>query len=380
MSQYRLFIDQSLSEQDKQEWANYWEESLHSFPTQHYCRFPVEQATGRTPFYIRGKMDGRLAFIGIFSIMPLLGMKYSFEAICWRGPVFDDVVFGEWCLQEVYRYFSHYGVGSIRVGPNWAFPEAETVESMLHRIGFSTYESWYKLGRRSTGIVPIDLSDEGLLQHFSTSTRREWRRAERQNITIRKAVNQQEAEMFYHHLRTMYKERGVFCYSSQEFASLYTNVISKELGIILNAYHGDEYLGGMLLQRSGRTVYSSKYVVLSERTRNLSNLRLAPIVWWHGMRWARDLGCKWLDLEGYSSDTTSAGHVQYIYEYKKGFNPTEIQVLGQYSKRCNAALYCFDKIWQKAKKIPKVPNRVAFKIRARLIRHRISHPQQSRDS
>jgi hypothetical protein len=377
MVDYQISFDRELDPTGRQEWQSFWEQSVHSYPTQHYVYGEVERAKNRVPFYVQGKVDGRLAFIGIFSIQPLFGMKYSFEAICWRGPVFDDGVFGEWCLQEVYRHFSRLGVGSIRIGPNWTFPEAETVESLvLSRMGFSIYETWHRLGRRTTGIVPIDRSDEGLLQHFSTSTRREVRRAERQKVSVRAAENQQEADTFCRHLRAMHKERGLSCYSPAEFESLYANVISKQLGVIFNAYHGDEYLGGMMLQRSFRTVHSSKYVVLSERTRNLSNLRLAPIVWWHGMRWARDQGCTGLDLEGYSGDTTSVGHLQYIYEYKKGFQPNEIQVLGQYFKRCNKTLFHVDKIWQKAKKIPKLPGRVVFKLRTKLIRHKISQQQQ----
>lgn len=373
MVENQISFDREMNQRDREEWQSFWEYCKYSYPTQHYSYFPVEQAKGRIPFYVRGRMDGRLAFLGIFSIRPMIGVKYSFEVICWRGPVFDDIVFGEWCLQEVYRYFSHLGVGSIRIGPNWPFPEAETLEStLLTRMGYSIFESWYRLGRRTTGLVPLDRSDEELLQHFSTSTRREVRRAERQNVSVRAASCYEEAETFYCHLRNMHQERGLSCYGPAEFESLFTNVISNHLGVIFNAYRENDFLGGMMLQRSSRTVHSSKYVVLSEKTRNLSNLRLAPIVWWHGMKWARDQGCRWLDLEGYSKDVTIAGHLQYVYEYKKGFNPTEIQVLGQYTKRCKLAVFFLAKMWQKTKKIPKIPGRVAFKIRTKMIRHKIA--------
>jgi lipid II:glycine glycyltransferase (peptidoglycan interpeptide bridge formation enzyme) len=292
--------------------------------------------------------------------------------VCLRGPVFDDLDFGQWCLQNIIQYFKKLGVGSVRIGPNWTFPEAEKVESSLFNLGFSIYEKWHEAGRRSTGIIRIDRTDEELLMSFGKSTRYEIRRAERFNVIVRAADNNAEAELFYRHLKNMHKDRGVTCYTTKEFQTMCQSILKdKALGVIFNAYNEGNYLGGLLVLKGASTVHTAKFVVLTEMMMKLNNLRLAPIAFWHGMLWAKERGCRYLDLEGYSSNIEEAGCMKYIYEYKKGFNPTQVCILGQYSIKCNKILFCIHKVCCKIKNSYKKLWRLLFKIRTELINWKI---------
>lgn len=379
MNDCSIRFDEFLNDEMREQWNAFWSSSEHSFPRQHFLYGEVERSKRRTPIYVSGMKDGQVCFVGLFSVHPLWRHKCSFEAVCLRGPVYDDAAFGEWCLSETVQYFSGLGVGRVRIGPNWSFPEAERVEKGLFDLGFSIYETYHKMGRRSTGIVLIDQTDEDILRSFRKSTRYEIRKAERLNLMVRPADNYAEAKLFYKHLKRMCKERGVTCYGSAEFNAMYQSVLrSRELGIILNAYYNNEFLGGLLLLRGAHTAHTAKFVVRSNIVKKLSNLRLAPIVFWHGMRWARDNGCRYVDLEGYSS-SDQTGHLQLIYRYKSGFNPTEIQVLGQYSITCNRAISVFYKLHLKVKGLSKKPALALFKIRTGFIKRKIKALQEKRN-
>jgi hypothetical protein len=369
---YDISFEFSLKDETKKEWEDFWSVSEHSYPHQHHVYGEIEKAKKRIPIYVLGRIGGKLSFIGLFSIRPLWGKYYSDEAVCLRGPVFDDLDFGQWCLQNIIQYFNKLGVGSVRVGPNWTFPEAEKMEYSLFNLGFSIYETSLKLGRRSTGLVFIDRPDDELLMSFHKSTRYEIRRAERFNVVVRAADKNAEADIFYRQLKNMNRNRGVTCYTTKEFQTMYQAILKdKELGVIFNAYNEGNYLGGLLVLKGASVAYTVKFVVLNKMVMELKNLRLAPIAFWHGMLWAKKRGCRYLDLEGYSSNIEEAGHLKYIYEYKKGFNPTEICTLGQYSIKCNKIIFCISKACCKIENGCKKPWRLLFKIRTWFINWKI---------
>ena len=336
MQNIRMRFDHSLTEGQKRQWSDYWQQCRHGHPRQHYLFGEVERANGRVPIYVTGECAGNLVLIGVFSVRSLFfGRGGSFEAVCLRGPAFDEVACVVPAFRQIVDYFHRLQVGSIQLGPYWIFPEAETIEKLLLGLGFSAIEHHYENGRRRSGLVCIEHSDEELLSGFSESARREVRRAQRQDVVVRYATIREEAERFFYELNQMSQERGLPKTSVAEYQALFEHILREgSIGVIINGFKNDRYLGGLLLLRSGWTAYTSKFVVVSQELKNLSNLRLAPLLWWHGMRWAREHGCKTLDLEGYSEKRDSSLSRHFIYEYKRAFRPTEVEEMGQYSFVC----------------------------------------------
>ena len=121
--------------------------------------------------YVTGKKDGEVAFIGLYGLSPLFSRNIYSEAVCLRGPVFDDIAFGKWCLAEVLAFFSKDRIGQVRIGRRWIFPEAEEVELMLFDLGFEIFERHNPLGRAALPcLISIALDDEQLLASFSGYT------------------------------------------------------------------------------------------------------------------------------------------------------------------------------------------------------------------
>ena len=198
--------------------------------------------------YVTGKRDGEVAFIGLYGRSPLFSRNIYSEAVCLRGPVFDDIAFGKWCLAEVLAFFSKERIGQVRIGPRWIFPEAEEVELMLFDLGFEIFERHNPLGRRSTGLISIALDDERLLASFSGYTRRQVRLADRLGIEIIKKKIEQ-AEEFFINIKKMYKKKALGNIARDDFFPVFDHVLKNgQVGVRLKCIQRPlVYLGGLYL-------------------------------------------------------------------------------------------------------------------------------------
>jgi hypothetical protein len=331
LARYTIQFENFLDTEQRVAWDNYWAISNHSAPRQNACYGEVERVDNRRIVYVIGKIDEKVAFIGLFAFVPFISRNIFSQVVCLRGPVFDDISFGEWCLRETLRYFSHERIGYVRIGPRWIFPEAEEVESMLFDIGFKIYERQYPLGRRSTGLVSINCNDEKLLNSFSKNTRREVRQADRLGIQITQATSEAQAEEFFLNISAVYARKGLGNMNRRDFFAEFNTVLRHgQYGVLLNAYSDSLYLGGLYLTRDSQTTHAYLLVITDLAAQKYPTLRLSPILYFHGMRWGRSHGCSVLDFEGYSADLSGAGQFALVYLPKQGFRPTEIKTLGQY--------------------------------------------------
>jgi lipid II:glycine glycyltransferase (peptidoglycan interpeptide bridge formation enzyme) len=234
-------------------------------------------------------------------------------------------------------------VGRICVSPYWIFPEAHDVVAVLDELGYSadapTTDSGY-----STGLVDIRRSDDDIFCSFSKSARREIRRAERQNVAIRAAGSIDEAQTFFRYLDRMNRERGIIPVSYDEFKATFQHILEKrQLGVLLNAFGGEMFLGGLWIVRGPTTAHTARYVVAPKPLRELSNLSIGPVLWWSGIKWAKEKGCSWLDVEGYADNADPSNEKYLVYEFKKKFSPQPVYGLGHYIRVCQPFIYSVHK-------------------------------------
>lgn len=339
----KVHFYEELDKRSKAEWKRFWNQCRHSHPRQHLLFGEVERAKGRTPIYAVAEDEGALVCIGIFSIRPLFfGRRFSLEAVCLRGPTFDDVSHGREFLSQIVSRFRELKVGIIRVSPYWFYPEAALVRSMLDELGFIPYGGCSPKG--STGLVDLQPNDDDIFASLSKSTRREIRRAERQNITIRPASNSNETVAFFQHLSQMNRECAVMPVSYDEFRATFQYILkSQQIGVLLNAFWREEFLGGLWIVRGPLAAHTSRYVVAPEALRELSNLSIGPVLWWSGIMWAKAKGCRWLDVEGYQNNIDPSDVKYLVYRFKKKFKPKPIEILAQHTYRCSPVTYSISK-------------------------------------
>ncbi|MCK4793402.1 MAG: peptidoglycan bridge formation glycyltransferase FemA/FemB family protein [Desulfobacteraceae bacterium] len=330
------------------EWTEFWRTCQHTHLHQHLLYGEVERARGRTPVYVIGDVDGRIVCIGIFSIRPLFfGKRFSFEAECFWGPVFDDIECAKEFLLQVKSYFKALNVGSIKVCPYWFYPQAEVVESLLNELGFTTTPSVGRPGVRfSTGLIDLNPSKDELLAALKSKTRQEIRRTGRLGVSIRPAENWDEANRFLQHLSTIYRQRSLdyAAVSSKEFKAVFEHILKDgELGVLLIASYDQTFLGGLWIFRGTQTCHYAKYVVVRQTLKKLASLTIAPALWWRGIQWAKDKGCRWIDVEGYRDDLEPYDPRYRYNRFKNRFNPTLAQRIGMHVYVHNRAMHAIRK-------------------------------------
>ena len=337
-----------LDQQQKEKWTEFWKNCKHSHAQQHISFGEVERSKGRIPVYIYGEENGEINSIGIFSIHPLfMGNRFSLEANCLRGPAVDNVENFEIMMGEVITFFKSLKVGSIRISPYWFYPDAEKIESVLKEMGFLVFSYRPRFldrirrrimpSRGTTGLVDLNHPEEEILASFSRSTRREIRRAGRENIEIRLIKDINDAHEFYKHFGEMSKERGLIFPNYSEFEGIFENILKPEkLGILMHAYSNATFLSGLLMFKGKETAHTIRYVVVRAPLKELSNLRIGPFLWWKGMLWAKEKGCSFVDMEGSPEDVDKSSPVYRVQKFKKGFNPVVAQRLNDHIYICNS--------------------------------------------
>lgn len=333
----KVYLQAQLSETQQINWLSFWNNCKHAHPRQHLLCAEIEKAKDRIPLFAFGEENGKIAAIGVFSIRPLFkGNKFSFEAVCLRGPAFDNSDHGKQFLLQVIPLLKSIHIGSIRVSPAWYFPDAEPVKALLKEMNFMPYSGDT---RAATGLIDLQGSTEEIFAAFSQSTRREVRRAERNQVTIRPATSIEEGLYFFKELDTMQHERGLTPIPFNEFRETMDLIFKEQdIGTLLNAYHGETFLGGLWIIRSSRVAHAARYVVVNEALRKISNLSIGPILWLHGMIWAKEKGCRFLDMEGCVEATDESSPTYQVQKFKKRFAPVPIDKINEHIYICNSSI------------------------------------------
>jgi len=316
-----------LNEHQQKQWSDFWAGCRHCHPRQHLQFAEVERSNGRVPIYITGMVEGKVVCLAVFSIHPLLpGNKGSFEAICLRGPAFDDVKYVKEFLEQTIQRLKQLQVGLIRISPFWSFDEAEPVLTLLKDICFIPYSP---LGsRQPTGWVDLKREDEEILASFSKSTRYQIRLAERGNVSIGPAENMDEAMFAFRSLEKMRSKRGIISMPYKEFKACFEHVMKDgEFGVLLNSYIDNTFLGGLWIYRSARVAHTSCYTIEpSNAVKVHSNFSIGPSLWWEGIKWAK-------------VGSSPADPRHFVWQFKEKFKPEPIDILAQHIYKCNTGVY-----------------------------------------
>lgn len=376
----RLLFFDDLDDKHRRMWLEYWANHAHAAWRQHPKCGEVAKASGEQPIYVIGLDEGKIKLAGVFGVRPFFFGLCALEAVCLRGPIFEDVSFANWCLPQIQNYFQKRKVGSVRIGPYWRFPEAEELEKNLFGMGYQRFEKEHVLGRRETGIVDIQSREEELLKSFKQSTRYEIKHARKLGIEIRQATSLVETTEFFDHLAKRDKERGITLTPAAESRAV-SKLFNAEAGAgaVINAYQGSVFLGGLMVARGGKAAFTVKFVVSEDCKRLLPTLRIAPAIFFSGMLWAKSQGCESVDLEGYSATDSNQADKVFVNRYKAGFRPTECETLGQYFTICNLAIYRIQRLVGFAGRLTRLPYRLAHRINFELKKRKIERSVRQND-
>lgn len=324
-----------LTETMLADWTAFLSVARHQHPRQDPRFAAAETVMGRDVLYVMGRsLDGVVRGVGLFTLRRHNFLRGAHaEALCLSGPVCDDAAVMTTFLGSVTQLPAFARVGRLTVTPFWTGEAAAELDEALTSQGWKA--SADELFRQ-TGWIDLERSPEEILNSFSKSARREVRRAERQGIVLRSVIDETEAREFLYSLNHLHRERGIAPVCEPAFLAEFRNIdASLGTGTILGAFHGKDFVAGLLLYRSRFVAHARHFTTEPAHLRTLSNLRIAPLLWFHGMLWARDRGCSTFDIEGWQSDARQGTNMYNVYKYKSEFCPVPVQRISERSRRVN---------------------------------------------
>lgn len=317
------------------EWAAFHATAAHQHPHQTPASAAAEEAIGRKALYVTGRgPDGSIKATGLFTLQPhgLLKGAWS-DAYCLSGPVCDDTEELADFLDGVARLPAFRKVGRLRVTPYWTNEDAKHMQQVLaaRRWRPTEIDTF-----RQTGWIDLTRPSEAIFASFSKSARRQMRRAESFGIEVRPLSDEYEARLFHDSVNRLYQRRGLKPVSLEaslaDFRSLDPE---RKARIILGAFHNGDFVAGLQLFACRIRAHSGHFTTEPERLHEIGNLRIAPFLWSHGIQWARDLGCRKLDVEGWKADADKNDAHYNIYKYKSEFAPEPVLRIGEHSRTVN---------------------------------------------
>jgi hypothetical protein len=343
----------SLGAAELAEWVAFLAAAQHQHPRQDPRFATVERADGNSVLHVTGRdAAGTLRAVGLFTLKqhPLLPGAFVW-ASCLSGPVCDQAETLVDFLEGVRRLPAFARVGRLRATPFWTDAAGAALQRRFAAAGWTVEDAEPV---RLTGWVDIARPAEAVLAGFSKSARRELRRAERQGIAIRPLVTRDEAGMFLDSLNRLRRSRGLRRIAAPGFLAAFEMIhAAGETGVILGAFHEDIFVSGLQLYRSCDVAHGRHFTLEPERLRALSNLRIAPLVWFAGMNWAQAHGCTALDVEGWRADVQEGDYGYGIQKYKGEFAPAPVQRIAEQGRVGNAAINGIDGIERKLRQVGK---------------------------
>lgn len=316
-----IVVRTALSPEESRKWTAFLERSAHAHPRQDLRMGELERAVGFTPLYVIGSRRGETCAVGLFILRPRGPRRLRlFEAIVRSGPVCDDAATLVEFLDAAVEQPPLSSALLVRISPYWLDDDARALTALLAR---SRWERSEPAEYRTTGLFDVTRSEEEIRASFSRSGRRKVRLAEKAGIEVRPITTMAGVELFHDRLNRLNASRSLTAIPRAEYERGFELVYTDpSIGVILGAYHRDRFVGGYLSYRSRTTAFARSYVTDPETDALLDGLRIAPILWLHGMLWAKAQGCSRVDAEGWRVVTDVNDPKFKIYEYKGEFNPS----------------------------------------------------------
>lgn len=327
-----------LDEDTANDWIAFLNAAARQHPRQSLRYAQVERAIGNEVLYVMGKRDGEIRAIAMISLRDRWPGKIGYtNAAALSGPVCDSLDGLVSFLRQVVALPELSSVGRLLISPYWLDEDAVRLQRELAQLGWKSSES---NDFRQTGLVDLRVNGEEILKRFSKSARRETRRAQRQNIQIRTMSGDEDCAVFYESLNRLRANRGLSIIDRVEAKNQFDHIYSHpKIGVALGAFHESSFVGGLLIYRSQIVAHGRHFTTEPNSLKALSNLRIAPVLWWSGMSWAHSQGCKWMDVEGYNANVTNLDPKYRIYKYKGEFSPLPKTRISENYLIINKSLY-----------------------------------------
>ena len=280
-----------------------------------------QQSNANDHFFIVSELKGSIVALSLVRErrMPIFGIfKYFIE----RGPVVgraENVSIHLKGLRECLRHRALW----IRISPYVHDEQRTDYKDQIEEQGFEIIPpSQYS----HTVVVELDNSIDNLKEGLASHLKRQLKKAEKENINIRRAKKQDDISQFINAYNNFSAQRDLQQISSDLSPLLFDNIFKDEKrGGVWFAERNNKILAGAAVVVSGkRAVFEWGYSCLDKKTQNLP---ASHCLHWSIINWAKEQGLTYYDLGGYNADQ---GEEYGLNRFKLGFSKRRQRVLPEY--------------------------------------------------
>ncbi|MDK2816646.1 MAG: hypothetical protein PWR22_1275 [Moorella sp. (in: firmicutes)] len=262
-----------------------------------------------------------------------------------RGPVVDfhDANLFSELLAAIDGVARQEGAILLKIDPD--IPESDTAVKQL------LWEKGFRLANKGAGfegvqprhVFRLDLtpSPEELLANMHGKTRYNIRLAQKKGVTIKDDCTLDDLPVFYEILKETTLRDRFLVRSYSYFETMWREMVERGYARLFLAYYQGEAIAGALAFIMGDKAWYL-YGASSNRHRNVMPNYLLQ---WAMILWAREQGCTMYDFRGVPGDLDEKNPLYGLYRFKKGFNGTFTEFIGEYDRVYSPFYYW---LWQAA--------------------------------
>ncbi len=196
------------------------------------------------------------------------------------------------------------------------------------------------------GVLDLTKSEDELLKNMRQRLRRALRKAVKNNITVEKSTNPQDAHKFYQIQVETAKRHDFFAFSEDFLVKQFAAFAKNNEAVIYTAKYGDEILAQNMMIFYGNEA-SYHYGASTELGTKLSG---APLLHMAAMRDARERGIKRYNFWGIVGEDETKHRFYGVSVFKRGFGVDELKYLPAHDLILKPASYMKTKLIESARR------------------------------
>ncbi len=180
----------------------------------------------------------------------------------------------------------------------------------------------------TTVIVNLGPSEDEIIGSFKQKTRYNIRYAQKHEVTISPVdATDENLRLMYELMQSTQGRAGFYLRPFEYFADYWRTQSEAGQGKVFFARHDDQVLAGAFVQYfSDKATYKD-----GGSTREHANLQAPYLLQWEIMRWLKDKGVKYYDLQGVPPAGSGPNHpLSSLVQFKTGFNDVVTEYAGVY--------------------------------------------------
>ncbi|MDD2212504.1 MAG: peptidoglycan bridge formation glycyltransferase FemA/FemB family protein [Clostridia bacterium] len=259
--------------------------------------------------------------------IPVLG-KLIFYAP--RGPVGDlhNQELMDFLFSEVRKLAREKDAIFLKIDPDVSIEDLALREYLRSRGFVAAGRKEGFEGLQPKFVFRLDLTPDldTLLANFHAKTRYNLRLAERKGVEIKENCGKEDLPIFYEILQETTERDKFLVRSYHYFEEMWDCLVPAGYLKLFLAYYQGKPIAGTLAYLFGDTAWYI-YGASANAHRNVMPNYLLQ---WTMIKWAKENNCKTYDFRGVSGNLAEDNPLYGLYRFKKGFNGTFTEFLGEY--------------------------------------------------